>query len=147
MQDIKSQPGTMAKSIAARNLWDQVRLKVLRFLRLNLRLLKLVTNMGLPSPSVSAYPTPGSVYTDLLTFAFNGPVRYDKGRPIFIDAENPERALTAGRLRALVRALIAGLRTAGVQKGDCVVVHLGNNVCALPSCTVLDVHTKNRCTD
>jgi len=99
---------------------------VLKFLRLNVRLLRPVANMGLPSPS--AYPSPGSVYTDLLTFAFNGPVRYDKERPIFIDAENPARALTAGRLRALVRTLIAGLRAAGVQRGDCVLVHLGNNV-------------------
>ena len=69
-----------------------------------------------------------SVYTDLLTFAFRGPVAYQDNRPLVIDAEDPSRALTAGQFRLLVRTLIAGLQAHHVQRGDCVLVHLGNSV-------------------
>ena len=69
-----------------------------------------------------------SVYTDLLTFAFRGPVAYHDHRPLVIDAEDPSRALTAGQFRLLVRTLIAGLQAHHVQRGDCVLVHLGNSV-------------------
>ena len=69
-----------------------------------------------------------SVYTDLLTFAFRGRVAYQDNRPLVIDAEDPSRALTAGQFRLLVRTLIAGLQAHHVQRGDCVLVHLGNSV-------------------
>ncbi|KAK1140753.1 hypothetical protein N8T08_009954 [Aspergillus melleus] len=79
--------------------------------------------------SCLADPQPGpSVYTDLLSFAFRGPVHYDQERPIYIDAEDPSRSLNAAQFRVLVRTLIAGLQAHHVQRGDCVLVHLGNNI-------------------
>lgn len=69
-----------------------------------------------------------STYTDLLTFAFRGPVAYDDHRPLFLDAEDPARSLTASQFRSLVRTLIAGLQAHHVQRGDCVLLHLGNSV-------------------
>ncbi|KAL4988526.1 hypothetical protein BDW68DRAFT_91024 [Aspergillus falconensis] len=68
------------------------------------------------------------VYTDLLTFCFHGPVPYDEGRPLFIDAEAPSRSFSARQFRTLVRTLIAGLKAHHVQRGDCVLVHLGNSI-------------------
>lgn len=83
--------------------------------------------MGLWESSL-ALPSLGNVYTDLLSFAFNGPVCYDKRQPLFIDAEDPSRSLNAIQTRLLIRTLIAGLKAHDVQSGDCVLVHLGNNV-------------------
>ncbi|KAL4887424.1 hypothetical protein BJY04DRAFT_175884 [Aspergillus karnatakaensis] len=68
------------------------------------------------------------VYTDLLSFCFRGPVPYDEERPLFIDAENPSSSFSARQFRTLVRTLIAGLKAHHVQRGDCVLVHLGNNI-------------------
>ena len=67
-------------------------------------------------------------YTDLLTFAFGGPRPYNEQRPLFIDAEHPSCSLNALQFRLLVRTLIAGLKAHNVQKGDCVLVHMGNSV-------------------
>lgn len=86
-----------------------------------------------PWESSLALSQPGnSVYTDLLTFAFRGPIAYDDQQPLFIDAEDPSRALSAGQFRLLVRTLIAGLQAHHVQRGDCVLVHLGNSVSRHP---------------
>lgn len=76
-----------------------------------------------------------SSFTDLLTFAFRGPVAYDDHCPLFLDAEDPSRSLTASQFRCLVRTLIAGLQAHHVQRGDCVLLHLGNSVSsnAIPS--------------
>ncbi|RAK99462.1 adenylate-forming enzyme AfeA [Aspergillus ibericus CBS 121593] len=71
---------------------------------------------------------PNGTYTDLLTFAFRGPVHYDPERPLFIDAENPSRSFNARQFETLVRTLIAGLKAHHVQRGDCVLVHLGNSI-------------------
>ena len=67
-------------------------------------------------------------YTDLLTFAFGGPRPYNEQRPLFIDADHPSCSLNALQFRLLVRTLIAGLKAHHVQKGDCVLVHMGNSV-------------------
>ncbi|OJJ50997.1 hypothetical protein ASPZODRAFT_21502 [Penicilliopsis zonata CBS 506.65] len=69
-------------------------------------------------------------HQDLLTFTFsstNPPSSSSDETPIFIDAENPSRFLSAARCRLLVRSLIAGLRAHGVQAGETVLVHLGNS--------------------
>ncbi|PWY67174.1 acetyl-CoA synthetase-like protein [Aspergillus heteromorphus CBS 117.55] len=68
------------------------------------------------------------MYTDLLTFAFRGPVHHDPERPLYIDAEDPERSFNARQFETLVRMLIAGLKAHHVQRGDCVLVHLGNSI-------------------
>jgi hypothetical protein len=83
----------------------------------------------IPGPEIrSSSPEAHHVYTDLLTFCFDGPYQYDHLRPIFIDAQDPSRALNASQFRLLVRTLIAGLKAHHVQRGDCVLVHLGNSV-------------------
>lgn len=83
------------------------------------------------SQSAANGPEIGKIYKDLLTFALNPPVPFDEHKPLYIDAENPTRSLSAGRFRALVRTLIAGLRAHGLQNGDCVLVHMGNHVCVI----------------
>lgn len=83
--------------------------------------------MGLWESSL-ALTDMASPYTDLLTFAFHGPTQYDGRRPVFIDAEEPSRSLSATQARLLIRTLIAGLRAHRVQSGDCVLLHLGNSV-------------------
>ncbi|OJJ81419.1 adenylate-forming enzyme AfeA [Aspergillus glaucus CBS 516.65] len=84
--------------------------------------------MGPWESSLALSQSGNSVYTDLLTFAFRGPIAYDDQQPLFIDAEDPSRALSAGQFRLLVRTLIAGLQAHHVQRGDCVLVHLGNSI-------------------
>ncbi|PGH28279.1 hypothetical protein AJ80_00170 [Polytolypa hystricis UAMH7299] len=78
------------------------------------------------TPGTSPHPL---IYQDILSFAFdNRPVGYDEQQPIYISADNPSWALTAKQFRVLVRSLIAGFRAHGLQKGDCVLVNLPNNV-------------------
>ena len=71
--------------------------------------------------------------SDLLTYAFEGPIEYDRdNKPLYIEAEDPSRCLTASQSKCLVRKLIAGFRHAGVKKGDRIVVHLPNTVPSRP---------------
>jgi non-ribosomal peptide synthetase component E (peptide arylation enzyme) len=65
---------------------------------------------------------------DLLTFAFGGSTSYDPTQPLYIDAEDPSCCLNADEFKSLVRSLIAGLKAAGTQPGDCVLLHLPNSV-------------------
>ncbi|RAH70290.1 adenylate-forming enzyme AfeA [Aspergillus aculeatinus CBS 121060] len=84
--------------------------------------------MGLWESSL-AYPNLGQhPYTDLLTFAFRSPYHYDRERPLLIDAENLSQSFNARQFETLVRTLIAGLKAHDVQRGDCVLVHLGNSI-------------------
>ncbi|KAL1954907.1 hypothetical protein VTO42DRAFT_445 [Malbranchea cinnamomea] len=77
-----------------------------------------------------ACPNHTSICTDVVTFAFSGPAQDGEPskRSLFIDAQDPSRALNAAQFKLLVRALIAGLRFHRVQRGDCVLVHTRNNV-------------------
>ncbi|KAJ5121481.1 uncharacterized protein N7515_009442 [Penicillium bovifimosum] len=68
------------------------------------------------------------VYSDLLSFTFDGPKPYNRNQPLFIDAEDPSRSFTAAQFRQLVRTLIAGLKAHNVKTGDCVLLHLGNSI-------------------
>ncbi|PYH44901.1 adenylate-forming enzyme AfeA [Aspergillus saccharolyticus JOP 1030-1] len=63
---------------------------------------------------------------DVVTFAFNAPVEYDRSRPLYIDAREPSRCLNALQFKHLVQTLIAGLKRQ-VEPGDAVLVHLGNS--------------------
>lgn len=47
---------------------------------------------------------------------------------IYIDAHNPTRSISCNQARKLIRQIIAGLRAAGLQKGDCVLIHSFNDV-------------------
>ena len=83
--------------------------------------------------------------TDLLTWAFEKGNNYDRttvslpshrrqcqlpnlGQPLYFDADDASRSISAVQVEVSVRRLIAGLKTAGVGKGDCVVLHLFNTV-------------------
>lgn len=66
--------------------------------------------------------------SDLLSFTFEGPKPYTPNQPLFIDAGDPSRSFTAAQFRQLVQTLIAGFKTHGIQRGDCVLLHLGNSV-------------------
>nr|BDD69379.1 CoA ligase OlcI' [Aspergillus felis] len=65
---------------------------------------------------------------DLVSFAFNGPFIHGERPPIFIDARNPSRALSAGPFKRLVCSLIAGFKAHHVQVGDCVLVQMDNYI-------------------
>ncbi|KAI2775339.1 hypothetical protein DTO012A8_70 [Penicillium roqueforti] len=82
--------------------------------------------MGYTSMALNNMPS--QVYSDLLSFTFDGPKPYNQNQPLFIDAEDPSRSFTAAQFRQLVRTLIAGLKAHNVQPGDCVLVHLGNSI-------------------
>ncbi|KAK3392826.1 hypothetical protein B0H63DRAFT_424631 [Podospora didyma] len=65
--------------------------------------------------------------TDIVSFAFDRQRQYDEEKRLFISAEDPSQFLTANQTVALVRKLIAGLQTAGLQRGDAVLLHLANH--------------------
>ncbi|GKZ39915.1 hypothetical protein AbraIFM66950_001615, partial [Aspergillus brasiliensis] len=83
---------------------------------------------NLPLPNTHSTTHDEGCYTDLLSFAFRGPVHYDRQQPLFIDAEDTTRFFNALQFETLVRTLIAGLKAHRVQPGDCVLVHLGNSI-------------------
>lgn len=59
--------------------------------------------------------------------AFGGPASHDNSRPLYIDADRPDRAIQAGGLRRFVRSLVAGFRAYGIRPGDGVQVQLNEN--------------------
>ncbi|KAJ5106107.1 hypothetical protein N7456_002782 [Penicillium angulare] len=64
---------------------------------------------------------------DLLSFIFDDPP-YDQDKPIYVDVKNPKRQISCNQARKLIRQLIAGLRAAGLQQGDCVLIHSFNDI-------------------
>jgi hypothetical protein len=81
-----------------------------------------------------------SDFYDLVSFAFNGPFLHSEQPPIFIDAENPSRALSAGPFKRLVCSLIAGFNAHHVQPGVCVLVQMDNYVQSTTSVCRLDLY-------
>lgn len=67
-------------------------------------------------------------YHDILSFIFDCQLGTDDKKPIFIDGEDPNYALTALEAQQLTQDMISSLREQGVQKADRVVVHLPNSV-------------------
>lgn len=67
--------------------------------------------------------------TDLISWIFDE-VPYDQDKPIYIDAANPERTISANQARIIVRKLVAGLRKWGVRPGqkDVVCLHAFNDI-------------------
>ena len=49
-------------------------------------------------------------------------------RQVLIDANDPSRFITARGARSTVRKLIAGLRSEGFERGDCLCLHSFNDV-------------------
>ena len=64
---------------------------------------------------------------DLVSWVF-GNQSYDQDRVIYVDADQPERSITAKQARQRVRQLIAGFRAGGLRKGDCICIHAFNDV-------------------
>ncbi|KAL9118389.1 MAG: hypothetical protein Q9187_005065 [Circinaria calcarea] len=67
---------------------------------------------------------------DLVTYVFNPPVTsaaYNEKIPLYIEAKEPYRSLSAFQTKTFIKKLIAGLKAAGLQGGDCVLVHLFNS--------------------
>ncbi|RAK95495.1 acetyl-CoA synthetase-like protein [Aspergillus ibericus CBS 121593] len=65
---------------------------------------------------------------DVVTFALEAQAEYDPCEPLFIDAHEPSLSLNATQFRFLVHSLIAGFKANAMQPGDCVLVHMGNNI-------------------
>ncbi|CAG7939539.1 unnamed protein product [Penicillium olsonii] len=55
-------------------------------------------------------------------------VRSLKPTIIYIDVHNPTRSISCNQARKLIRQIIAGLRAAGLQQGDCVLIHSFNDI-------------------
>ncbi|KAF2193159.1 acetyl-CoA synthetase-like protein [Zopfia rhizophila CBS 207.26] len=64
---------------------------------------------------------------DILSWSIDSP-QYDLDKPVYIDAANPQRTISARQGRSLIRKLAAGLRKQGLKKGDCVVVASFNDL-------------------
>ncbi|RDH39665.1 hypothetical protein BDQ94DRAFT_165353 [Aspergillus welwitschiae] len=65
---------------------------------------------------------------DVVTFSLDAQVEYDPCKPLFIDPQEPCQSLNATQFRFLVHTLIAGLKAHGLDRGDCILLHSGNNV-------------------
>ncbi|RPB05106.1 acetyl-CoA synthetase-like protein [Choiromyces venosus 120613-1] len=73
-------------------------------------------------------PTPPPIPTkDILSWIFDEP-RCGDDRKVFIDANNDSRCITFGYARSTIRKLIKGLKEAGIEKGDCVLIHSFNDI-------------------
>lgn len=64
---------------------------------------------------------------DLISCYFDNP-KVDDNKPVYIDAQDPERHYTFGQARSTIRKLAAGFRKAGLKKGDTVCLHGFNDV-------------------
>ncbi|GCB23709.1 4-coumarate--CoA ligase-like 7 [Aspergillus awamori] len=65
---------------------------------------------------------------DVVTFSLDAQIEYDPCKPLFIDPQEPCWSLNATQFKFLVHTLIAGLKAHGLDRGDCVLLHTGNNV-------------------
>ncbi|KJY00047.1 AMP-binding enzyme like protein [Zymoseptoria brevis] len=64
---------------------------------------------------------------DILSWTFDN-LNYDWDSPIYIDALNPSRSISARQARTMARQLAAGLKKIGLRKGDCVSIHSANDI-------------------
>ena len=64
--------------------------------------------------------------TDIISWTLDNHSYGDKR--IYIDADAPERSISAHEARSMVRKLIAGFHAIGLQPGDCVCVYAFNDV-------------------
>lgn len=56
-------------------------------------------------------------------------VSRDSHIQIYIDAANPSRTICSRKARSYARKMAAGLKAAGLKKGDCVSLHAFNDIC------------------
>lgn len=82
----------------------------------------------LSRPSSSSLQEACSEQQDLLSFVFATQVQYGETIPLYIDAGNPSWSLNLQHVKQIVQTLIAGFQSLGIEQGDCVLIHLSNNV-------------------
>ncbi|OBT57294.1 hypothetical protein VE04_03449 [Pseudogymnoascus sp. 24MN13] len=58
---------------------------------------------------------------------------YDQNKPIYIDANNPDRSLSAAQVKTFVLKIGSGLQKFGLQKGDCACVVSLNDIYYTPT--------------
>lgn len=66
--------------------------------------------------------------TDIVSFCFDAQTDYNETYPILVDGVTPSRSLTRRQFRHLVCRFIAGLHEQKIQRGQCILVHLENNI-------------------
>ncbi|CAG8972934.1 hypothetical protein HYALB_00001354 [Hymenoscyphus albidus] len=64
---------------------------------------------------------------DIISWIFDDP-KYYQDEPMYIDAQTPSHSISLSQARILVKKLIAGFHSAGLQKGDCVCIHSFNDI-------------------
>lgn len=64
---------------------------------------------------------------DILSWHFDDP-QYDIDKPIYIDAGNSDRFITARQGKKIVRQIAAGLKKAGLKHGECVLIASFNDL-------------------
>ncbi|GAB7348711.1 hypothetical protein MBLNU459_g7450t1 [Dothideomycetes sp. NU459] len=64
---------------------------------------------------------------DIVSWTFDH-VSYDQDKPIYMDASDPSRSISARQARRIVRQLAAGFRAIGLRPGDCVCLHTLNDL-------------------
>ncbi|KAK7993925.1 hypothetical protein PG989_007306 [Apiospora arundinis] len=69
---------------------------------------------------------------DFVSFVFDAQTDYEASKPLFIDAQVPERSLNASQARSLVRSLVSGFQAEGLSKGDRVLVSATNSYLYAP---------------
>jgi hypothetical protein len=67
-------------------------------------------------------------FVEILPLYVRDMVELTVSQKLYFDSEDDSRSLTGPQVRTNVKKLIAGLKAAGVEKGDCVVLHLFNSV-------------------
>ena len=77
----------------------------------------------MPIQGAGSYPISDK---DVVPFTFDA--NYDQDRPVLIDPADPSRYYSYRTARQTVRRLIAGLRKAGLQRGDAVCIHSFNSL-------------------
>ncbi|KAL1614431.1 hypothetical protein SLS54_009778 [Diplodia seriata] len=58
---------------------------------------------------------------DILSWGFDD-AEYDQDKPLWIDASDPSRSISANQTRTIIKQLVAGFRKAGLKPGDTVCI-------------------------
>ncbi|KAF3927120.1 S-dihydroxybenzoyltransferase [Arthrobotrys entomopaga] len=78
-------------------------------------------------PTMRGENTYAIPHIDLLTWLFSND-QYDHDKPIFVDANHPERSMSTNEAKKMVKRMIAGLKSIGVKPGDAVCIHSFNDI-------------------
>ncbi|KAK5170923.1 uncharacterized protein LTR77_004067 [Saxophila tyrrhenica] len=65
---------------------------------------------------------------DIISWCYDNREAFDQDKPIYVDAADPSRSISATQAYKLIRQLVAGFQAAGLKKGDVVCLHSFNNL-------------------